>query len=354
MIQRIFLILVILLISSCSSTIADFAEYQQSILPKASFMPTEQMLEGKPPKVVVLELDNSEDAIVAKQADLGESMAVNIENILTAKRLAELVDRKAAKKLEKEIALAELNNQAGSYEGPKVADYAISGIISDAGFTKKYKSAGIAVDLQGRITRTPAKFIYSSEVSGNVKIYDLPSMAVAQTFEIKGRKIKTENVQADNNVSVLGVVEFGGQQVKGRDRDDNLVRLAGFEAIDSISYNLQNYFAKKGYILEKRVNNKKAIFKINLGSEDGIKTGDEFEIIGKFEITNQITEKTQIENRVIASGKVSDRINPESSWVIIKDKKSVDNIRLGDMVKFKYSRSFLNKAAKFAENLALN
>ncbi|MDA0902476.1 MAG: hypothetical protein O3B09_03610 [Proteobacteria bacterium] len=346
--------LLLILLTACSTKIANFESYQKSLIPKTSFMPTAEMVEGKPPKVVVFKLDEEENNEVAKQAGLGEAMMVDIENVLTQRRLAKLIDRKAAAKLEKEIALAELN-KTGSYKGPQIADYAISGSISNAGFTKKYTASRISISLQGEITRKPAKFTYSSQVVGNVKIYELPSMAVAENFEFDGKKSRSESVLTDNNVSVLGLVEFGGQKVKGLDRDDSLVRKAGNEAIDSISYKIQNFFAKRGYILEKRVlGKKKPIFKINLGSSDGMKKGDKFEIVTKYENENPITGKSEIESRVLTSGKVSNIINPDSAWIIIDKKDAADLIRIGDIVQFKYKRGFFNKTMKMVEGFVSN
>ena len=346
-------ILLILLVTACSPTISNFDDYQRASVPKTSFMPSEEMTEGKMPKVVVFALDEGENE-VAKQAGLSNSMTVDIENVLTSHRLAKLVDRSAARKLEKEITLAELNN-GGSYEGPEVADYAVSGTISDASFTKQYTASKFAINLRGELVKKPAKFTYSSQVSGNVKIYELPSMSVAENFDFQEKKSRSENVQSDNNLSVMGIVEFGGKQVKGIDRDDGLIRRAGAEAIDSISYKIRNFFAKRGYILEKRIlGKKKAIFKISLGSSDGIKKGDKFEIIGKYENENPITGKSEIEKRVITTGKVSDRIDPNSSWIIIDDKKRVNSIRLGDIIKFKYKRSFFSKTTKLVEGFIPN
>lgn len=312
-------------------------------------MPKPEVVEGAVPKVVVFELDEGQND-VAKQADLGKAMTVNVENVLTENRLAQLVDRKIAVKLEKEIALAEMN-KTGVYKGPEVADYAISGAISNAGFTKKYSNGFLIPDGKGGFTKTDPKFTYSSDVSGNIKVYELPSMSVVANFEFNGKKSRSENVKTNNNLQIGGLIEFGGQKAEGLNRDDGLVRNAGKDAIDDVSFDIKNFFAKKGYILEKRVLKNKAIFKISVGSADGIKTGDKFEVIGKYQIDNALTGKTEIERRIIASGEVSDKIDPKSSWVLIDDSNTINSIRLGDMVQFKYARGFFSKVGKMANNL---
>ena len=330
---------------SCSSISKNFNDYHPQPLPKSAFMPSPDLVAGKAYKVVVFNLDEDNNEI-AKQAGLGKAMTVNVENILTSNNLAQLVDRNIASKLEKEIALAEMN-QSGGYKGPEVADYAISGSISNASFTKKYSSGTFSFSRDGRIVRVPPKFTYSSEVDGNVKIYELPSMTVAASFELKGKKTRTENVQADNNISVMGVVDFGGTQNKGVDRDDNLLRKAGEEAVELITYDVKNFLARRGYILEKRaIDDKQAIFKINLGKDDGIAAGDVLEVVGKYDVENQLTEQGEIEKRIIATGKVSDKIDPKSAWIVLDNKKDIDSVRLGDVVQLKYKRGFWNKVGK--------
>ena len=349
MLKKLIPTLTLLFFCACSPKISHFNAYLPHHLPETDFMPSTDLAEGKLPKVVVFNLEEGKNE-VAKQADLGSSITVAVENILSQNRLVELVDRKAAEKLKKEVALAEIS-KSGSYKGPQVADYAISGNILNASFNKKYKSGLIIPDGQGGWIKIPASFNYSSDVSGNLKIYEIPSMKVIKDFEFSGIESRKEDVKTNNNVTIGGIFEFGGQKAEGLNRDDGLVRNAGKDAIENIAPEIKNFFAKKAFILEKRVLKKKVIFKISAGKKDGLKKGDEFEIIGKYEIVNPLTKKSEIEERIIVSGKVSNQIDPKSSWIIIDDKDAVNQIRLGDMVKFKYERSFFSKMKRFILNL---
>ena len=314
-----YLALIVFLASSCAPTIKNFDLYQKQFLSKSSFMPTKDNLLNKEPKVVVFAFEENNNK-TAMQAGLGASVANNIENILSQNKLAELVDRNAGKKLKSEIQLAEMN-KTGSYKGPKVADYAISGAISNAGFTSKYSSGSTYINHKtGRLISTPPKYKYSADVSGNIKIYEMPSLTVIDTIEFSGKKKRSESVRQDGGLSI-GTLQIGGKKVDGSDRDDSLVRRAGEDGIDNAKISIQNVFAKKGYILEKRNLKNKSIFKITLGSSDGMKQGDKFDIIGKYEIENAITGDIEIERKIIASGVVSDLINHKHSWILIKDAK---------------------------------
>ena len=170
-------LILLILATSCAPTIKNFEQYQKQFLPKSQFLPSEENLAGKPAKIVVFALSENDNQ-VAIQSGLGVAMANNIENVLTKNRLAQLVDRSAMTKLQKEIALAELN-KTGAYKGPQVADYAISGSISNAGFINKYSSGSTYFDPKSKSMVTiPPRFTYKSDVSGNIKIYELPSMTV--------------------------------------------------------------------------------------------------------------------------------------------------------------------------------
>lgn len=343
------LLFLLILASSCAPTIKNFDSYQKQFLNKSSFMPSKDNLEGKLPKVAVFAFDENDNK-VATQASLGASLADKVEEILSQNRLASIVDRKAAAKLEKRNFSCR-NEKTGSYKGPQVADYAISGSISNAGFASKYSSGSTYFDPKtNNLITTPPSYKYSSEVKGNLKIYELPSLAVVGIVEFYDSSSRSENVSQDGGLS-LGQLQIGGQKAKAADRDDSLVRKAGISAIEDVKVDLQNAFSKKGYILEKRVFDNKAIFKISLGSIDGIKQGDKFDVSGQYESQNPITNEIEVETRIIASGVVADKIDPKSSFVIIDDAKKAESIRLGDVVKFKYKKSSVAGFIKTAKNL---
>lgn len=343
-----YLALIAFLATSCAPTIKNFDLYQKQFLSKTHFMPTEENLTNIAPKVVVFAFEENNNKI-ATQAVLGASIANNIENILSQNKLAELVDRNAGQKLKSEIKLAEMN-KTGSYKGPKVADYAISGAISNAGFTSKYSNGSTFMNpANGRLISIPPKYKYFSQVSGNIKIYEMPSLTVIDTIEFSGKVTRSEGVRQNGGFSVGGL-QIGGKKVDGSDRDDSLVRKAGEDGINNAKVRLQNAFAKKGYILEKRNYKKKSIFKITLGSSDGIKQGDTFTIIGKYEVENPITGNSEVERKIIASGVVSDLINHKHSWILIKDPKKINKIRLGDTVKIKYKKGSFDALIKFSKS----
>jgi hypothetical protein len=344
--NKILLVAAILFLDNCAPKISNFHSYNKEYFAKSSFIPTREELKGAVPKVVVFNFNES-DINIAKQSNLGKTLSLNVQNVLTKDRLARLVDRSVARKLEKEILLSQINDDGPNYLGPVVANYAVSGSISNASFNKKYSSASSSYSKEGGYRKIPAKFRYSSNVSGSVKVYEIPSMSVVENFEFSGSASRSENVQKNGGASI-GFIEIGGQQVEGLNRDDGLIRMAGTNAINNVAVSLKNAFAKKGYILEKKSFKGKFIFKISLGSKDGLKRGDRFEIIGLFEEKNPITNDIETEKRILASGRVADKINPKFSWVVLDKKEYNEIVRLGDVVKFKYKESFSQAIGKYS------
>lgn len=346
--KKLYLLFLLTAIS-CAPTIKNFSSYQKQFISKSQFLPTQADLDQKQSKVVVFAFDENENE-VAKQASLGVSIANNVENILSKSRMVQLVDRSAAKKLEKEIQLAEMN-KTGSYKGPQVADFAMSGSISDASFSSQYNSAQTYFDAKSKtFVNIPANYTYKSVVGGNIKIYELPSMSVVQNIDFKGIKKRVENVRQNGGLS-LGGLQIGGTQADGATRDDGLVRRAGEVAIEDVIEDIKNVLVQKGYILEKRVFEDKTIFKISLGSQNGIAHGDKFDIVGTYESENSITGKVENESRIIVSGVVADKIDPKSAWVVLDDAKKINDVRLGDVVKMKYKKSRFASIMKMAQNM---
>lgn len=317
-----FIMPALLLVSTgCASHhIANLDEYQAMALEKSKFAPAPEVLERGRARVVVFALDENGNG-VAEQARLGLSMAGNIEAVLTENKTVELVDRKIASKLQDEIKLAEMN-QTGSYEGPAVADYAISGTLSDASFTHKFFEATRTTDKKGRVHTTNPSFRYTAFVEGTVKVYEIPSMKVVRTFKISDNKGRSEETRNSQNYI---------------ERDDNLVRGAGQDAIGSIKADLKNELAPKGYVLDKRVKNSTAVFKITLGSDNGARPGDKCEVYTVDENVNQLTGKTESEKRKLCDGVISDQITQKSCWIVTPLDES-KKVKLGDQVKVVYSK----------------
>ncbi len=347
--KQLILLMILALSASCTPAIKNFDKYQKQFASKSSFMPTEEQVDKKTVKVAVFDFDEK-DIELAKQANLGKSLAGELETFLAKNKLAELVDRNVSSKLQQEIQLAEMN-KTGAYAGPKVADYAVSGILTNADFNRKYVDGSVYINPKnGNTVSIPPKFVYKASVSGNIKVYELPSLNVVNTIELSGLATRSENVQNNGGLSIGGI-RIGGENAEGAKRDDGLVRKAVIDAISFAETNILNAFAKRGYILEKRSLGKDNIFKVNLGFEDGIKHGDKFDVIAQYETENPITSKLEVERKIIANGSISQIIDPKTCWIIISDNKQASAIRIGDAVILKYKASSFKSVDRLAKQL---
>ena len=347
MLHKAIVSALLLVAVSCSPTIKNFEKYQKDFISKTGFMPSEETIKGALPRVVVFPFNENANE-VASNAKLANAMANYVESILGESRLAEIVDRKAAAQLKEEIALAEIS-KSGSYQGPIIADYAISGDIANANYNSKFSEGGTYYNQKtGTAVTYPPRYRYKAEVAGNFKIYELPALSVTKAIEFSGNQARSEDVRENGSVYV-GAFALGGNKVDPTLRDDGLVSKAGQDALDNIRSDIQNFFAKQGFILEKRSFKNRAIFKVSIGSIDGIKTGDNFEVFGQFESQNPLTGKNEVEKLKLGEGKISNLLDLKTAWVIIDG--DVKKIRIGDSIKLKYKKSIMKKVGKNAMKL---
>lgn len=328
--MRLPLLLFLLLCSSvvgCAPTIGNLSEYHAVQLAQADFMPAPEQLKSAKTKIVVLPLTDG-NIDLAKKANLSIVTAGAVENQL-AGGAVELVDRNNAAKLQQEVMLSEINNQ-GAYNGPEVADFAITGNVDKATFGYTYAEAYTTRDKKGNTYYHPAQFNYKANVSGKIKIIQLPSLKVVKTITF------TDSVSTS---------EDAHGRVPTQDSGTPLVVKAATDAIHSARIELKNHFAKKGYVLEKRNKKDEAIYKINLGTEDGLKTGDVCQLYTVNRSVNAITQEETTEELLLGEGQVSNQIGANYSWLIVEDAELQSPIRLGDYVKAKYGKGFLEDIA---------
>ena len=324
--KNILIILLSLFFTSCSTKIKDFSTFKKEPILKSNFI-NKKDLETQEISIVVLNFNDRKNQISIK-SNLSNSLAVKTENILATSKLVTLRDRKAFKKLAKEISLAELN-QSGSYSGPKQVDYAISGDIETAGFSHEYVAASSYMDLANKkYIYTPARNKYVSNVSGNVKIYKIPSLEVVNIISFNDIEYRSEDADKYNIITL----------------DKNLVRKAGLNAINKQAYKLKNFFSakQKAFILEKRVKKKKNIFKISLGKLSGLKEGQKVNIFTKRKEKNELTGDSYIEEVNLGKGVISNLVRNNTAWIIVKDNNIAEQVRLGDYVTVEFSKSFYN------------
>ncbi|NOZ36706.1 MAG: hypothetical protein GXP11_01300 [Gammaproteobacteria bacterium] len=331
------------LLSGCfmgGSNIKDISSFQKQPLVKASIMPSEAQLNGAKTRVIVMDIDD-DNVSVAKNAKLGTAISNKIENLLSDTGV-EVVDRKLASKLQKEIQLAELKGRH-DYKGPEVADFSVTGKIITANFTQTYYAAKSSVDDKGNRYYTPPSCSYAISIEATLKVHALPSLNLIDTITITDTKSKSQELSNhgySHYNSIHQCPPYNKAQL------ESLVDAAGSDAVYESKVKLKNNFAPRGYITDYRVNDGKNIFKITMGKLAGVKEGQEVDIIQTFKNEDQLTGKTNFEERKLVDGSVSNQIGKKYAWIVIDDVEKAKRVHLGDTVKVHFKDSILDEVKK--------
>lgn len=259
-------------------------------------------------RVVVLASEDSPSA--PRTAGLASVATAGLEAALGAGGV-EVVERRLADRLDAELKLAEMSG-AGSYGGPDVADYAIRVVMGNARVDAKYEQAS-QTKIAGRTINRAAGFTSVATSAMTVRIYQVPSLRVVQSIPVEGRHIVMEQPSAGDPVPLL--------------------RTATDRGIGDRKADVLNAFAPKGYITERRVLEKKSIFRVQLGRQTGAKSGDTIEIWTLQKVGSAYDEVQ------LGKGVMSDIVGAEGSWILVDDERVAARVRNGDFVKVRHSRS---------------
>ena len=253
----------------------------------------------------------TEDSPSARGAGLANVASATLETMLGAGGV-EVIERKLAGKLEDELKLAEMRG-SGAYGGPDVADFAIRVVMGNAGWGSTFVAASSYVNpITKKPEYVPASYTHTAQSTMTLRMYRLPTLQLVEQMNTTGR------------------VSVSGQQRAATNNDAvGLMRGATDEGIKSKRNDVLNEFAPKGYITDKRVREKKAIFRVQLGKNTGAKPGDPVEIWTMQKIGSSYDEVS------LGKGRMSDIVGNEGSWILVDDEKVAARVRKFDYVKVK-------------------
>ena len=312
------------LLSGCATTIQHPSTYAKSPLQAADIMPSKEEIKGVKLKVVIFNPDDT-GIKLAEEAKLGHSIATTLEQYAT-KAGVEIVDRNLAKKLQKEIQLAEMQGKP-EYQGPDIADYAITGTVSSVNVGAKFTEASSWVDKKGYTHVTPASCRYSANVAANLRIYKLPALNFSKAITIDD-SVSTSSETRNSSCSF------------SRESAESLARQAAVSAVKDARTDFQNHFAAKAYVLEHRKNDDDFIFKLSRGEDMGFVSESEVHFYHLEASENPITGDISTEEYRIATGTISNQVGTNFAWVVIDDEDEALKVKLGDYVKVEFSKSW--------------
>lgn len=333
MLKNVSIIIAITLLAACgsSSHIKDFDAYQKAPLVRASIMPSKTQLSRDRARVVVLAIEDSDNEL-AKKSKLGTTLRKKVESLL-AESGVDVIDRKLAATLKKEIMLAEMKG-IHDYKGPEVADYSVTGEVMAVKFSTSYTKASTWVDKKGESHYSPPRCRYSVQFEALLKIHALPSLRMVDVIKLK--ETEARSIELLNSYS-RRCPAYSESQLH------NLVAETAVEAVIDSEIELKNNFAPQGYVTEARIHEDKNIFKITIGNRVGVKKGQAANVIQFVRNEDALTGETNIEEIKLVSAIVSDNVSSKYAWIIIADSEKAKRIRLGDAVKIHFENSWFGK-----------
>ena len=318
------------LLGGCATTVVpDPTSWPVARIEKAQYMPSDEVLSdpnaiNRRTRVIVMQ---ARDSPSYRGQGLETHASSGLESLLGRQGGVEIVDRSLGDRLDNELKLIEVRGTASSgYSGPSVADYAVTVQLGPSSFNSRYAQA-VLIPQKDKppITLIPAGFVNSAKAAMTVRLYELPSLRVVLQEGIEGS------------------VSQSGQPVQiNYTQGLNLVRDAITDAIGDVRGKLLTELSPRGYIVDRRSKDKKSIFRALISRQTGAKQGDVVEV---FNVRQNVIElgtvrRTSFEEVKVATGRVTNNVNNEFSWIIIEDEKQAAAVKQGDVVRVRHGNDF--------------
>ena len=333
LIQKAILAAAIGTLAACSGhqIKGDPTTYAKQDLQKTAFPPTQEQIDGKPRRVVVYDTTLSAD--LAKQAKLSAAITSGIEDTIRGAG-AEIVNRKLAKKLGKELKLAEAKG-VSTYKGQNVADFAVIPAVTTATFSKSFSESYTYENKKKETVRVPAKCTYTANISGHLDVYEMPallSVARVNLAETEHQTVETRNSSCP----------FSKNEING------LLTEAAIDAVKDQKNAIKNRFPPTGYVIELRASpDGMLVLKTTLGKKKGAVEKLKANFVTKRLDKNDLTGKSDITISTIGQGVISNLIQDDYSWIVIdQGKTDVSKISLGDSIQVEFKDSIWDKTIK--------
>ncbi len=262
----------------------------------------------------------SAESSTARGAGLPNVAASALETLLGAGGV-EVIDRNKGNALQDEIKLADTlsDGSAPAYNGPEVADYAISVVMGTASWNTEFVPAFSYKDKEGKAITIPASHTHSGRSGMSIRVYQLPSLRLVTSVPAQG--------QVKATLQDRPASQSKGVQLMQSATEDGVLRARGA---------VLNEFSPKGYVTERRVHEKVSYFRILLGRQTGAKSGQVVRVYTIERSTDPLTKRVTTAEAKIATGRISELVSDEYSYVVVDDEKEAARVRLGDIVRVEH------------------
>ncbi len=281
-------------------------EYHPIIAPKAAILPTKRDINNKPYIIIFTKNRNFYE----------EKAKEDLANLLINSKYINILTRKS--NIINEIKLAE--NAKATNSDLNQANFIIIEDITPKTYNEKYIPPQYYKDKKGHTYKIPGYYLYKSCSNGYINIYNvLPYQLLKSIYTTGCFSTTTSHYQHIKNYVILNGIS---------------------QSIDNAKYQLYKFFTPKGYIFEIRKKDNNIILHTTLGRKNGAKKYEKVDIYTKKIINMPFSNKKIIENIKIGNGIISNIVNKNDCWVIVK--KTIQPIKIGDYIKMNYKFSFWN------------
>lgn len=316
------------ILSGCFATkIKNPDQYRIMKMERADVFPTEVQLENRPYRVVIFDV-NDKALMLAREAKSGASVSNELARHVSQSN-AVVVSKVGLENLKSAI-----DARSASYKNTAEVDYALTGNITVAKYTKKYVKVKYTKDKEGKVHVTEPYCNHGTLLQGAISIYNVRTMKLAHSFRISAGSQKIETLK--RNQSHL-CRKLTNTQIT------NYLWSDGTSAARREDVQLKNFFRPKGYVLERRAKDDENIFRISIGISSGVIKDQDVVFYTINDDKNPVTGKISQIQKKLGEGTVSDKVYEKHSWVLVEDKDIASKIKLGDIVKVVYEKSFMDK-----------
>lgn len=294
-------------------------------LVKADVQPSRTELEGTRAKVIVLPIQN--ESGLQFESGAARALVAKIDSGLNEVGV-ESLDRSLANSLSQEIIAYE---QTGKFSGSGInlAGFAILPTITNVNVGGTFVPA-TSYTKDGQTNYTPAACKYTGQMSGSVKVYKLPELSIVDAININGDASQSTGVTSGNcpvnNLTATSMVSSAAQN-------------GIFKALPGV----QKHFIQAAYVLAYRKREAEHIVQISMGSNQGLKEGQEIEFIRQQKSTHPVTGKVTIMQIPYEfTGKVTQINEGDLAWVKV-DEAAEGQLQFGDMARQKFEVGFFDE-----------
>lgn len=322
-------LVVMLIVSGCAHTV-EVHKFKESSMDQkvADILPPQHVIDKKQPKVAVLPFGEP----VELSGRLNATAQEGVTQIVSKGCGMEVVERSQAQKLfdEKKFVWS-LDLGADFSEMAKMAqgiDYVILGSITNTNAGASFTPSQTSCDNKGKCYTSQPSCNVSGSATVNIRVINATTGTIAQSFEpFRGSTSKYFNVGSRYECRVGNPVALFNQATAAAVKKANKAFLEAFP--------------RYGYLYKTMTSpDGKRIAYVNIGKLDGVKGGDDVELVRYVKEIDRVKKIDRLTTQKIADVKIADTDLQDDRSIIIIPEEYSSHIMPGLAVKTKYNSNF--------------